>query len=145
SMTFNYSNSHDGTIDLVDLASLTASVSYSGLEPILANSFVNNLIFNLPATDDNAWLQDDGVANAWSQLLSVNHTFETTTFADPIVSLTVNGGAGNDQLLLLPLDSAFSPATNISLNGMADNDRLVFERSGGGGPVADGVTGGAGT
>src|SRR5262249_22209243 len=104
-------NGHNGSVNLGG-----SIINYTGLEPLtnLGNSV--NTIFNLPTGDgnNNATLGDDGLNNGLSQISGTG--FETTTFANPSGSLTVNTGSDGETLTLAPLDSAFA-ATAIGLTG----------------------------
>jgi fibronectin-binding autotransporter adhesin len=101
-VTYNYTNAADGNIqlDLDGPGETTATViAYTGLSPIANSGTAVNVIFNLPASSDNAVLEDDGTTgNNVSRLRSVNNTFEQTTFTNPSASLTVNAGDGNDTV-----------------------------------------------
>ena len=72
----------------------TANYTYTNLSPVLVNAGTPAaIIFNLPTGDgDNqAILEDDtGAVAGVSQIRSGNGTFETTGFANPTTSLTVN-------------------------------------------------------
>ena len=70
-----------------------------------------DIIFNLPGGPSDAFLEDDGTAgNGLSRLRSNNGSFETTTFANPTGSLTINSGHATDTLTLNTL-----PDFNASL------------------------------
>jgi hypothetical protein len=110
------SGGNRGTIALVN-GGTTATISYTGLEPVLVNAGTpNDIVFNLPTGDgnNNATLGDDGLANGLSQISGTG--FETTTFANPSNSLTVNVGNDGETFTLATLDAAFA-ATVIHMNG----------------------------
>ena len=73
---------------------------YTGLDPVSNSGTVNNAIFNLPATGDNASLviSSPGMLTLWSSPA----TFESTTFAMPSSGLTVNANNGDDTLTVQP-------------------------------------------
>ncbi|HEY6231521.1 MAG TPA: hypothetical protein VIW64_09655, partial [Pyrinomonadaceae bacterium] len=82
--------------------------------------------FNLPSGTVGATLQDDGVAaNNASQLASTNATFETTNFAVPTNSLTVNAGGGTDTITTA---AGFSGDFNaaLTINGTAATDSVTL-------------------
>src|SRR6266540_358995 len=97
----DYASRSDGVIRLDG-----NRITYRGLEPVdMTGSTVNDLVFNLPGTADDAILEDDGTAaNNTSRLRSGNATFETTVFTNPSGSLTVNAGSG-DNVTINPTDS----------------------------------------
>jgi len=110
-LTHTYANGHDGQITIDG-----AAISYTGLEPIdMIGSTVGNLVLNLAAAGDQAILEDDGTAgNGISRIRSLNGSFETTTFANPTASLTVNANGG-DTVSIAALDSLFAaPAITVS-------------------------------
>ncbi|HSB88198.1 MAG TPA: calcium-binding protein, partial [Ilumatobacteraceae bacterium] len=103
-------------------------ITYDELEPVLTNvGGAPNVVFNLPAGNNQAFLEDDGSAgNGISQLRSGNSSFETTTFANPGSggSLTINLGSGGDSITINALDSTFDFALNV--NGGTGADDIVF-------------------
>ncbi len=121
--TYNYINGNDGTIEL----SGNGLITYTGLEPIdMTGSTVTDFVFNLPAGADNAQLSESG---GFLTLESTDGTptFESTTFAAPSGSITINGQAGD----VLTVSSALNLAANntdfilnvpaINLNGSINN------------------------
>ncbi len=121
---------HRGTIQLTN-GVVTAGYTYSDLEPVLVNAGTpTTIIFNLPAGDgDNqAVLEDDGTAgDGVSRLRSGAATFETTDFAAPSGSLTVNLSNDGETLTLAGLDAAF--AAPVSLIGGAGADTVNLVRA----------------
>ncbi|MCI0360847.1 MAG: right-handed parallel beta-helix repeat-containing protein, partial [Planctomycetaceae bacterium] len=123
---------HTGNLVYNDGVNPPSTISYTGLEPVdMTGSTIADLVFNLPGTADQAILEDDGTAaNGISQIRSQNGapTFETTTFANPTGSLTVNMGGDSGVLTVASL-----PDFNVSLviNGQAGADNVNFT-----GPVA---------
>ncbi|HKA59930.1 MAG TPA: LEPR-XLL domain-containing protein, partial [Gemmatimonadales bacterium] len=88
-----------GTMVYEDGLNPALTINYTGLEPVdMTGSTIADLVFNLPGTNDQAILEDDGTpGNGISQLRSQNATptFDTTTFTNPTGSLTVNMGGDN--------------------------------------------------
>ncbi|MEQ9407589.1 MAG: hypothetical protein RIK87_07665 [Fuerstiella sp.] len=108
------------------------TISYVNLEPVdMTGSTIADLVFNLPATDNNVILEDDGTGgNSVSQIRSGNGTFETTTFSNPSGSLTINGNAGAfDDNVVVSSVPDFSAALRIKSNGGTGNDTVVFAGS----------------
>jgi hypothetical protein len=125
-------------------------ITYTGLEPVdMTGSTITDLIFNLPGADDQAILEDDGTpSNGISRIRSQNPTptFETTKFADPQGSLTVNMGGDNGQLTVAPLPD-FNKSLVINGAGGDDEVRLHFSPNGILSPAAGSglrINGGAG-
>jgi uncharacterized repeat protein (TIGR01451 family) len=117
-ITHNYTTSSSGTIVLDDGA--LSTIYYSGLTPITDNVVVADRVFNLPGTLDQAVLEDNGVAgDGISRLRSANGTFESTDFADPTNSFTLNAGDGDDEITIEGLESIAAP---IAANGQAGTD-----------------------
>ncbi len=58
-----------------------------------------DIVYTLPAAVDTVFLEDDGTSgNGMLQLRSANGTFDTTVFANPSGSLTINRGNAADTL-----------------------------------------------
>ena len=74
-----------------------STITYTGLEPIdMTGTTATDLVFNLPTVGGptlNALLDDNGSSSRIS-----GSTFETTTFADPSGSLTINRGFTGDKI-----------------------------------------------
>ena len=83
----------------------------------------DDLVFNLPAAANTAFLEDDGTSgNRISRLRSGNSTFETTTFADPSNSLTLQRGNAADTITVAALpdfDRALTIGSGASPFGSA--------------------------
>lgn len=109
----HHADGKDGSIVLTH-GGLTASYTYTGLEPLANTGTAADVVFNLPAGADLAFLEDDGIAfNGMVQLRSANGTFETTVFAQPTNSLTINSGAGDSITIDLANDSMFTGSVRI--------------------------------
>ena len=124
SITNTLTNRTDGSIDLDG-----TRVRYTGLEPVLINvGSVTDIVFNLPASDNIVFLEDDGTSgNTLSQLRSGNGTFETTTFFNPTSSLTIYGDAGafNDTITIRSLPD-LNASLKLSSNSGAGTDTVTF-------------------
>lgn len=92
--TFTFSTAHNGSIQLGKNGQL---VNYTNMTPLLNTGTAANAVFKLPDGTVVATL-DAGTTVGTVQLLSGNGSFETTTFAAPSGSLTVNSGAGSDTV-----------------------------------------------
>ncbi len=126
SETFNYTNPSDGSIDFGGMT--PRSLTYSGLEPITNTGTPADITFNLPATGNpDAQLTDLGGGKA---RLS-GTTFELTDFDVPAAggSITINLGAGNDDLTIASL--ALNATTSSTIDGQAGTDAVHFNATGG--------------
>ncbi|MDF1754814.1 MAG: autotransporter-associated beta strand repeat-containing protein [Verrucomicrobiales bacterium] len=111
-----------GVLDLDDDINSDIEVEYSGLEPVdMSGSTATDFVFNLPAGVDNAQLsQDSGTGFITLASTDGTPTFESTTFAPPSGSITINGAAednvtvSSDLTLTGPLTIN---AGTINLNG----------------------------
>lgn len=92
-VTYNYWNASDGNIELSNYGTIT----YTGLEPITNSGTATDVIFNLPPTANDVVLEDDGSSGNGLSRLS-GGTFETTDFANPSGSVTINRGSAGDTL-----------------------------------------------
>src|SRR5262249_2082510 len=126
SQTFTFSpdsagGQHNGTIGLVNGAT-TATYTYSNLSPVLVNAGTpTDVVFNLPTGDgDNQAILEASPPAGESQIRSGNGTFETTTFANPTTSLTINTGDDGETVTIATPDSAF--AAPVTVNGGTGND-----------------------
>jgi Ca2+-binding RTX toxin-like protein len=130
--TYDYINANDGTITLNDGAT-DSTINFTGIEPITNDGTAADIIFNLPSTDDDASLEDTGIASdGMMSLVSNSTTFATTTFVVPTSSLTVNAGGGNDTVTfnsaddaLVPNDASIMNSQSVVINGDAGNDILI--------------------
>ena len=121
SETFTYSANGSGSLllDNQPIAFSNLSVSSSAATIVNNNLAAANVVFNLP-NSAQATLQDDGNAgNGLSKLVRTSGAVETTVFANPSTSLTING-SGGDLLQLATLESGFNPITE-SLGGHAND------------------------
>ena len=116
---YNYTNAHDGSIDLDG-----SVIRYTGLEPLSNSGTVADAVFTFPASSQPI-LEDDGTSgNGTVQVRSGNGSFETTTFSVPTNSLTVNSG-GSDTITVA---AGFSGDFNVGLtiNGNASTDVVTL-------------------
>src|SRR5207244_3608413 len=91
------------------------TVNYVGLEPIVNSGAAMDIVFNLPIGPNTVTLGDDGTGGNQLSRLSAS-TFETTDFANPAGSLTINPGNSSDALTLNALpDFSASVALGTSI------------------------------
>ncbi|MCX7421807.1 MAG: hypothetical protein NT013_19970, partial [Planctomycetia bacterium] len=110
-----------------DTGSASATIGYTGLEPVdMIGSTITDLVFNLPAGSANDFnLEDDGnLANGLSRIVSNGGLFETTVFANPTGSLTINAGGLGDYFNFYRLDNSFTAP--VTFTGGAGADRMYF-------------------
>jgi hypothetical protein len=118
-VTYNFTNGHDGSVVMSNFG----TVRYTGLEPITNDGTATDVIFNLPGTNDLAFLEDNGATptDGMLRLRSTTATFEQTDFAVPSNSLTINLGAGNDTLTL---SAAPQFTGGLTINGGTGDDTI---------------------
>jgi hypothetical protein len=115
----HHADGKDGSI-VLNLGGVTATYTYTGLEPLANTGTAANVVFNLPAGPGTAFLEDDGGPfNGISRLRSFEGKFETTDFAHPTSSLTINSGAGQTIIVTLDNDSSIENLTIGSLTNSA--------------------------
>jgi hypothetical protein len=136
-VTYNYTNANDGSVTMSNYGTVT----YTGLEPITDTGTAGNIVFNLPAGPTAATLGDDGTpGNTLSRLSGA--TFETTDFANPTGSLTINRGNSADTIAVnalpdfnasLTIGSGANPFSTINFGGavtLAANKNLSGDATG---------------
>jgi autotransporter-associated beta strand protein len=133
-VTYNYANAHDGSIVMSNFG----TVNYTGLEPIINSGTAAEMVVNLPAGLNALTFGDDGASgNGLSRLSAA--TIETTDFANPTGSLTINPASAADTLTLnslpdfsagLTIGSAANPVGSLTFAGAltlaADQDLVAF-------------------
>ena len=121
-VVYDYTGPTSGDIDLSDYGLM---LHYTGLDPISNDGSAASAVFNLPASGDNATL---AISSPGMLTLSSSPvTFESTTFAMPSTSLTVNTNGGDDTLEVEP-----SNGYAVSVDGGAHTvgDTLVVDAAG---------------
>src|SRR5690606_1912223 len=97
-------------------------VNYAGLEPIVDNSVVADWVFDpglgLLGGHDKAELRWAGAGYAngpdYMVLESLDGHFETVFFRTPTGSITIDLGAGNDELIVGNFDPLFGGDLNVT-------------------------------
>ncbi|WP_197231984.1 dockerin type I domain-containing protein [Novipirellula artificiosorum] len=121
-LSFHYATENDGDIDIDG-----ATIQYTGLEPITSTITAVDIVLNFGATDETITVTAVGAG-----LTNVDSDTggETTTFANPTGSLTINteagGGGGADTILLRGLGSGFD--ANLSVSAGTD-DSITLQTS----------------
>jgi hypothetical protein len=100
-------------------------IDYTGLEPIIDNTIVDERVFTISTTGVDQQIRirdytDDGYC-----VIDSNGAgeFESIAFPNPANSLTVNAGNGNDTIIIESLDDGFGAA--LIINGQDGIDTLV--------------------
>src|SRR5262245_8210994 len=138
----HHADGKDGSI-VLSHGAVTATYTYTGLEPLANTGSAANIVFNLPAGADAAFLEDDGIPdNNTSQLRSANGTFETTVFTNPTGSLTINSGTGDTvtvnlvdalnsaNLTIGSLTNSANNPNSIAVNDLATTGRVILAATG---------------
>ncbi|MCZ7648375.1 MAG: pre-peptidase C-terminal domain-containing protein [Planctomycetota bacterium] len=110
-----------------------AIVAYVNVEPaVTLDMTADELTFTLTGGGDDALLSDDATAgDGFSSLRGVAGGL-SVIFSMPATSLTLNGGAGDDTLVLEGLDADYvGSGVAVALNGGADDDAFTLDWSGG--------------
>lgn len=132
-----------GTLVYDDGAHPALVVDYANLEPVdMSGSTISKLVFNLPGANDQAILEDDGVAgNGISRIRSQSAvpTFETTTFSNTATSVTVNMGADSGSFTVASLPDFTG---SLTLNGQSGADTVMFTGTTGFNALSVAVAGG---
>jgi dockerin type I repeat protein len=125
-VTYTYTNAHDGKIVMSNFGTL----NYTGLEPITNSGSATDVVFNLPSAASNVVLEDSGTSSdGIVRLRSSNGTFETTAFANPSGTVTINRGSAADTFTVNNLPSSeFSAGLAIGSAGAEFN--TIFFGSG---------------
>jgi Ca2+-binding RTX toxin-like protein/cyclophilin family peptidyl-prolyl cis-trans isomerase len=97
-------------------------IGYTGTESVVDELAVADRGFQFGSTADTVVLSDDGVtANGKSKITFGAKEF---VFTNPTDALVINGGAGDDSLSAISLDSSFPTDADVFLQGEAGNDML---------------------
>tara|TARA_R110002111_G_scaffold227346_1_gene288827 strand:+ start:57078 stop:71642 length:14565 start_codon:yes stop_codon:yes gene_type:complete len=117
-----FTSNNDGSI-FIDNAG-TASITYTGLEPIQDTITATDRIFSYLGASETIILSDDGdIGDGESQIDST--LGESVAFVHPTSTLTINteasGGSGVDLVLINAVDSTFT--ANLTVN--AGNDDTI--------------------
>ena len=140
-ITYAFANANDGGIDIDG-----SSITYTGLEPITDEMRAGNRVFTFNGGAETITFSDD--ENVGDGKSVIDSTLgESVTFANPMVSLTINAGDGDDSVGLSSVDSLFD--ASIFVNGDDGNDTvdastLALDVVLSGGPGDDTLAGGFG-
>ncbi|SMP75586.1 Dockerin type I repeat-containing protein [Neorhodopirellula lusitana] len=115
----SFLNANDGSIG-VDGSLIT----YTGLEPVIDNLDAANRIFTFTGGSETITFQDDVTAN--DNMSIIDSTLgESVLFVHPTVSLTINAGTGDDNVIVSPLDAMYAASLVIDGGGGADDVQLT--------------------
>lgn len=115
-VTHTLTNATDGTIDITD----NASISYTGLEPVIDNLSATDRVFTFTGGAETITVTDSGGADGKTTIDST--LGESVTFTNPSGSLTINAGTGDDTITITSVDSAYTAA--LTINGADGTDTI---------------------
>ena len=119
-VTYTFVNENDGSID-VDGNLIT----YTGLEPITDNTDAVNRVFTYTGGTERIT-----VTGASATQTKIDSTLgEVVTFNNPTGSMTINGGSGDDTILLYTLSSGWVSTVGITVNGGAGDDVIQLNKT----------------
>ncbi|MEQ8852381.1 hypothetical protein, partial [Gimesia sp.] len=129
SVEHSFTNDSDGTVFYNGAA--TATITYTGLEPIIDTIIAADRVFTFTAGIETISVNDAGPAG---QTL-IDSTFgESVRFVNPTESLTINSNVGADTIEINGLDAAFDADLTvdvgvIEVNGAIDigSGELLFD------------------
>ncbi|HUJ12239.1 MAG TPA: autotransporter-associated beta strand repeat-containing protein [Thermoanaerobaculia bacterium] len=137
-VVYDYTNAHDGSVTLDG-----SVIRYTGLEPLSNSGTAADAVFNFPAGNVFAELEDDGTTgNNTVQLRDTNNNFEFTSFTVPTNSLTINLGSMNVIEVAPGVETDFN--VGLTINGTSTEGvhlNAPLNLNSGSGALA--VTGGA--
>ena len=115
------------------------TIVYAGLEPVLVNAGnATNTVFTLTAGADEAVLEAVSATQLRLRSTATTPTFEATTFTMPTTSLTINLGAGADNITIASLGTYTGQLIVVggdgedTLGGPAAGAAWVIESAGAG-------------
>ncbi|MFO0885447.1 MAG: autotransporter-associated beta strand repeat-containing protein [Pirellulales bacterium] len=113
-VSYTFSNNHDGDVTIDGKV-----IQYTGLEPIIDNlSAVNRTFSYLGGTETISWT----VAGGMNQIDST--LGESVSFGNPLSSLSIDMGSGDDLLQISSVLAGFSAA--LSIDGGLGNDSVIL-------------------
>ncbi len=116
SVVHNFTNGSDGSVVLG--GSLSGTITYTGLEPIIDNLTVADRVFTYSGNDD---VISVSTGSTLHNIIDSNFA-ESVEFNNPTNSLTINAGSGNDIVTITSIHSAFG--ANLTINGGTGNDTI---------------------
>ncbi len=126
-IVYRSAGAESGTIDID-----TKRISYLDLEPItdLLAAQTRTVVLHDGVDHDLQIVDDTAIAGSTLlQNLSGDVTFESISFANPAISLTVNLGSGNNEASVESLDPAFAAVFTLFAGGGDDQvDASLFTR-----------------
>jgi hypothetical protein len=120
---FSAESPDSGTVELTDGAE-TATISYTGLEPVDIEVTVPDVVFNTTADNERIVLSDHPDAG-YSQIDSAGAELHKFLNADT-VSVTINAADGNNTFVIEQLEANF--VAGITLNGGTGTDTVEVAR-----------------
>ncbi|TWT82310.1 Dockerin type I repeat protein [Planctomycetes bacterium CA13] len=119
-ITHTFNNENDGSVEII-AGIETATINYTGLEPIADNLSATNRIFTFNGGAETITVSDDAVLN--NNLSMIDSTLgEMVVFVNPTNTMIVNAGSGSDVVNVDGIDGLFAATTTI--NGDAGDDTI---------------------
>ncbi len=119
SVTHTLTNASDGSVTLA--GALAGTIMYTGLEPVTDNLSAADRIFTFNGGSETITLVD-----AAGPSTTIDSTLgESVTFANPITSLTINAGTGDDIVTITSVDAAYN--ATLTINGGTGNDTVNLD------------------
>ena len=116
-VTHTFVNDSDGSVDVTG----NNTITYTGLEPIIDNLNVANRVFNFTGGAEIIILDAGGTLDN-----QIDSTLgESVDFNNPLNSLTINAGTGDDEIYVEGLHAGFD--ADLFINGEGDYDFMRFQ------------------
>lgn len=120
-VTHNFTNANDGSVVLA--GAIAGTVNYTGLEPVTDNLSATDRVFTFNGGTETITLTDNLAADG---MMRIDSTLgELVDFTNPTNSLTINGGSGDDSIVIDSRDSGAAVAS-LTVNGDAGTDNVQF-------------------
>lgn len=128
--TYSLVNATDGVINLD-----TSSITFTGVEPIVESLTATNRVFTFSNADDTIVVGDDDVLSNGLSRISATGTARSIDFKTPTGKLTINAGAGHDNVNVGNLETG---PIAVTVTGGDGNDTVLTSTG------KDSITGGEG-
>ena len=119
-ITHTFANANDGRVEMV-VGPLTETIVYTGLEPIDDNLLADNRIFVFSDGSETITLTD--APNAGE--MTIDSTLgESVTFVNPGSLMTILAGGGDDVIEIHSVDADYR--ASLTIDGGAGNDSVLL-------------------
>jgi VCBS repeat-containing protein len=113
--TYTFTDTRSGTVAIDG-----STLSYRAIGTVTDTLTAANRSFVFGSGNDTITIGDDGTPN--NGLSRITGAGNTVNFSNPTDALTVNAGAGNDTVMLKPLDQKTAIGFAVTIDGGAGND-----------------------